>query len=114
MFLLCVFALSIFQVPWWTYLLLLFGPDISLIGYIGGSNEVGAFCYNIFHHKGIAIAIFIAGLWLNDTLLQVTGIILFGHSSMDRVLGYGLKTKKGFAYTHLGNIGKTHKHSKDF
>ncbi|MEO6611453.1 MAG: DUF4260 family protein [Chitinophagaceae bacterium] len=29
-----------------------------------------------------------------------------GHSSMDRMFGYGLKTNEGFKYTHLGMIGK--------
>lgn len=36
------------------YLLLLLGPDISMIGYAGG-NKMGAFMYNLFHHKGVAI-----------------------------------------------------------
>jgi len=31
---------------------------------------------------------------------------MFGHSSMDRMFGYGLKTEEGFKYTHLGMIGK--------
>ena len=38
--------------------------------------------------------------------LFIAGIILFGHSSMDRMFGYGLKLKEGFKYTHLGMIGK--------
>ena len=63
-------------------------------------------CYNLFHHKGIAIAVFIAGLLLPNMLLQIIGIVLFGHSSMDRFFGYGLKTEEGFKYTHLGIIGK--------
>jgi hypothetical protein len=29
----------------------------------------------------------------------MTGIVLFGHSSMDRFFGYGLKTDEGFKYT---------------
>jgi hypothetical protein len=38
--------------------------------------------------------------------MQIAGIVLFGHASMDRMLGYGLKTSEGFKYTHLGIIGK--------
>jgi hypothetical protein len=34
------------------------------------------------------------------------GIVLFGHSSLDRMLGFGLKYKEGFGFTHLGKIGK--------
>ena len=35
------------------------------------------------------------------------GLILFGHSSMDRILGYGLKYPDSFEHTHLGMIGKS-------
>jgi hypothetical protein len=38
--------------------------------------------------------------------MELAGVILFSHSSMDRMFGYGLKYTKGFAYTHLGTIGK--------
>ena len=105
MFGLCVYALSFFHVGWWVYLLILLGPDISMVGYLL-NNRIGAVSYNLFHHKGIAIALFAAGLILKDQGLQITGIILFGHSSMDRMFGYGLKLNEGFKYTHLGIIGK--------
>jgi len=104
----CIYALSIFHVPWWVYVLVLIGPDISLLGYLAG-NEVGAVCYNLFHHKGVAIVLFLIGVLLNSHLgdaVVISGIVLFGHSSMDRMLGYGLKLNEGFKYTHLGIIGK--------
>jgi hypothetical protein len=41
-----------------------------------------------------------------DIWLQLAGIILFTHSSMDRVFGYGLKYPDSFNNTHLGPIGK--------
>ena len=91
---LCIYVLSSLNAAWWWYLILIFGPDISMFGYFGG-NKIGAACYNLFHHKGIA-----------NMLLQIIGIVLFGHSSMDRFFGYGLKTEEGFKYTHLGIIGK--------
>jgi hypothetical protein len=103
MFGLSVWALYFFNAEWWYYLLLLLGPDISMIGYAGG-NKMGAFMYNLFHHKGVAIVLFVLGLLLPG--LQIAGIILFGHSSMDRMFGYGLKLKEGFKFTHLGLIGK--------
>ena len=31
---------------------------------------------------------------------------LFGHSSFDRVFGYGLKHENAFQNTHLGRIGR--------
>jgi hypothetical protein len=105
MFAVCIYALSLFHADWWVYLLLLLGPDISMLGYLV-NNTIGAVCYNLFHHKGIAIAVFITGFMLKDEWLQIIGIILFGHSSMDRMFGYGLKLNQGFKYTHLGIIGK--------
>lgn len=102
---LCVYILSSWQVEWWWYLILVLGPDISMLGYFGG-NKVGAACYNLFHHKGIAVAVFVVGLLLRNPLVQMIGIVLFGHSSMDRIFGYGLKTDEGFKHTHLGIIGK--------
>ena|SRR5688572_27040671 len=103
MFGLSIWALYMLNAQWWCYLLLLLGPDISFIGYAAG-NRTGAFVYNLFHHKGVAVVIYVTGFFLNDITLQLAGIILFGHSSMDRLFGYGLKLKEGFKSTHLGTI----------
>lgn len=105
MFGLSIYVLNSLSVEWWWYLLLILGPDISMLGYLAG-NKAGAVCYNLFHHKGVAVAVFMAGWILPHALLLLIGIVLFGHSSMDRFFGYGLKTEEGFKYTHLGIIGK--------
>ena len=76
-----------------------------MLGYLYG-DKTGAAIYNLWHHKGLAIAIGVAGIFLADEILQLTGIILFSHASFDRMLGYGLKYDKGFKFTHLGEIGK--------
>jgi hypothetical protein len=102
---LSIWALIYFNADWWYYPLLALGPDISMLGYIGG-NKIGALIYNLFHHKAVAILFFILGIVFTETTMQLAGIILFGHSSMDRTFGYGLKLKEGFKYTHLGMIGK--------
>ena len=47
MFGICIFFLYSLNVPWWAYLLLVIGPDISMVGYSLG-NRVGADCYNFF------------------------------------------------------------------
>ena len=108
MFAVSVFALYYFNQTWWVYILLLFAPDISMLGYLA-NNIAGAFSYNLFHHKGVAIVLFAAGILLNNEILLIAGIILFGHSSFDRMLGYGLKYNEGFGFTHLGKIGKENK-----
>lgn len=103
-----VFALYYFNQPWWVYILLLFAPDISMLGYLAG-NTTGAFIYNLFHHKGISVLLFFGGILSGNQILLITSIILFGHSSLDRMLGFGLKYKEGFGFTHLGKIGKENK-----
>jgi Domain of unknown function (DUF4260) len=100
-----VCALVILQVSWWWWPLLVFGPDISMLGYFAG-NKTGAYLYNLFHHKAVGIIVSVLGIYFNNDPLLIGGIVLFGHSSMDRVLGYGLKTDAGFKFTHLGPIGK--------
>ena len=102
---LSIYSLTLYDAAWWWYLILILGPDISMLAYAGG-NKAGAFVYNLFHHKAVAVIVFIVGLIMPDILLQITGIVLFGHSSMDRMFGYGLKTGEGFKHTHLGIIGK--------
>jgi hypothetical protein len=46
------------------------------------------------------------GFFMHIPLLQLAGVILLGHSSLDRVLGYGLKHSDSFQHTHLGVIGR--------
>ena len=76
-----------------------------MVGYLAG-NKVGAIVYNLFHHKAVALVIYSIGMYFGNEVLQLIGVILFGHSSMDRMLGYGLKYFSGFQITHLGKIGK--------
>lgn len=98
-------ALYEFNAAWWWYFLLLLGPDISMLGY-WMNDKKGAKIYNLFHHKGIAILFFIVGFYFYIDFVKLVGIILFGHASMDRLFGFGLKYHQGFNYTHLGIIGK--------
>ncbi|MBK8784020.1 MAG: DUF4260 domain-containing protein [Anaerolineales bacterium] len=105
-----MFALSIFfftklDFVWWWYLVFLFTPDLSMLGYLFNS-QIGAATYNFVHHKALGISIFVLGIILVSQPIQFAGLILFGHSSMDRVMGYGLKHTDSFQHTHLGMIGK--------
>jgi len=90
---------------WWVYPALFLLPDISMLGYII-NNKAGAIAYNIFHHKGIALILLLFGIWEGPDWMFLTGIILLGHASFDRILGYGLKYYDSFNHTHLGMIGK--------
>lgn len=108
MLLLGILAFSFLSFSWWWFLVLILVPDIGMLGYLFGS-KAGAISYNVFHHKGLAVLIGITGVYLISSYLQLAGIILFSHASLDRILGYGLKYEKGFKFTHLGEIGKQKK-----
>ncbi|RRQ49516.1 DUF4260 family protein [Maribacter algicola] len=105
MFALGLFMYGLLGYPWWLFFVLLLTPDIGMLGYLV-NEKVGAIAYNLFHHKGIAILLYFLGIYLSMPVVQMIGVILFAHASMDRIFGYGLKYEKGFKYTHLGEIGK--------
>jgi hypothetical protein len=90
---------------WWWFFLLLLAPDISMIGYLI-SPRAGAWTCNAVHHKAVSIFFFIVGATLHLPLLEAAALITFGHSSLDRALGYGLKYPDSFQHTHLGMIGR--------
>lgn len=87
----------------WLWMLLFFSPDISMLGYVL-NTKIGAFSYNLFHHRGIALAIVAFGFYTQQEIWTTIGILLFAHSSFDRMLGYGLKYDDAFKHTHLGTI----------
>ena len=88
------------------YALLFFAPDLSMIGYVM-NPRVGSWTYNLIHHKGLSVALYVLGSLLSIPWLMFAGTILLVHSSFDRVLGYGLKYPDAFQNTHLGRIGKS-------
>ena len=90
---------------WWLFPALILLPDLSMIGYLI-SPYWGAISYNFIHHKALAICIYSFGIYFNDNTLKALGLILFAHSSMDRIFEYGLKYSDSFKNTHLGVIGK--------
>ena len=104
MFALAIYLNSNLTLPGWYFWAWFLAPDLGFLGYLI-NNRVGAFTYNLLHHKGIAVLFYIGGLWFDNHVLQLTGLILFGHSSFDRMLGYGLKYSDSFHNTHLGLIG---------
>lgn len=95
------------NLSWWIYPVLFFLQDIGMLGYLV-NNEVGAVTYNLFHNKTIAIGIIVLGIITCNHYLMLAGLMLFGHASFDRIMGYGLKYTSGFHDTHLGFIGKKH------
>ncbi|WP_295119561.1 DUF4260 domain-containing protein [uncultured Chitinophaga sp.] len=106
-FILSVVLLNIMPLhfAWWAWILIFLAPDLSMLGYLFG-NKAGAVVYNVFHHQLVAVVIWVVGLLLHQPYVEFTGLVLLGHSSLDRVMGIGLKLPEGFSFTHLGVVGK--------
>jgi hypothetical protein len=90
-----------FHFSWWLWIIFFLSPDISFLGYCI-NKKAGAIAYNIFHHKGIAIAIAATGFLNGSDVIMFIGTLLLTHSSFDRMLGFGLKYCDDFKHTHLG------------
>ena len=90
---------------WWWFWALILLPDLSMVGYLV-NTRVGAILYNLVHHQGIALAIIFFGYITHSSPAMLAGVVLFGHSSLDRVFGYGLKYPDSFQHNHLGQIGR--------
>lgn len=102
--LLSIFLFAQLGYAWWWYLVLFLAPDIGMLGYVAGP-AAGAVAYDAVHHKSVAVLAYVAGATLGSAGLQLAGLIVLGHSSVDRVFGYGLKYADSFGHTHLGWIG---------
>jgi hypothetical protein len=71
-----------------------------MLGYLVNSR-VGALTYNLFHHRGIAMALLAIGFLMHMDVLIAGCLLLAGHSSFGRMLGYGLKFPDNFKHTSL-------------
>lgn len=90
--------------PFW-FLVLLFVPDVSMVGYLRGPHT-GAIAYNAAHNWFAGGLVLGAGYVLAIPALGLAGAILVAHTGIDRLLGYGLKYPTSFHDTHLGRIGR--------
>jgi len=53
--------------------------------------------YNVIHHKALSVLLYLLGSFTQLPALQLAGVVMFGHASFDRVLGFELQrsTSKG-------------------
>ncbi len=102
-FLLGLFLFNVLDYAWWWFPVLLFTPDISMVGYLI-NPKIGAYLYNIFHHKALGVILTILGMITFINLISLAGAIILAHIGMDRLFGFGLKHTSAFRDTHLGKI----------
>jgi hypothetical protein len=100
---LCLYLYGSLQFSWILFLVVLFLPDISMVGYAFNPNT-GAKVYNLFHTYIISILLVILGLFFSNSSILAIGLIWTAHIGMDRMLGYGLKYPTNFKDTHLNRV----------
>ena len=88
--LLSVYLFLVLDLAWWWFPLLFFVPDLSMLGFVI-NPKAGAFTYNLIHHKALSVSLYLLGSFIQMPGLQLAGLVMFGHSSLDRVLGFGLQ-----------------------
>ena len=96
---------GIWDGSWWVYVILFLVPDISFAAYLAGP-KFGALVYNAAHSYLGPMALMTTGFASGEPLTLSIAMIWLAHIGIDRALGYGLKYEAGFAFTHLGRIGK--------
>ncbi len=98
-------AYAQFGAGWGVFALWLLAPDLSLLGYLAGPR-VGAALYNAAHSYVGPVLLLALGVFATLPWAVAGGLIWLTHIGLDRALGYGLKYAAGFAFTHLGRIGR--------
>lgn len=89
---------------WVLFAVLLFVPDLSMVGYLAGAR-VGAVAYNLVHTYTGPLLLGTLSVVAASGLGTSIALIWGAHIGLDRTLGYGLKLPSGFRETHLGEIG---------
>lgn len=102
-FALCVYGYTAFEFNWLLFAILLFAPDISMLGYLI-NPRVGAIIYNLLHTYILSIGVVALGWFLAIQILLAVGLIWTAHIGLDRIFGYGLKYPTGFKNTHLQRV----------
>ena len=90
---------------WWVYAILFLAPDLSFAAYLA-DPKTGAIVYNAAHSYMAPVAMMTSSFALASPLWLSIAMIWMAHIGVDRALGYGLKYSAGFAFTHLGRIGR--------
>jgi hypothetical protein len=100
-----VYLYAEFGRSWLLFALLLFVPDVGMLGYLA-DTRIGAVAYDVFHALVGPTVLLVVGVAMDAMAATAVAIIWFAHIGLDRALGYGLKYGDGFHHTHLGTIGR--------
>lgn len=96
-------AYAALGLPGLGFALLLFAPDLSMMGYLRGP-ALGAAAYNLVHTLLWPVLLIGLGAAASAPGMIGVGLIWSAHLGMDRALGYGLKYPTAFKDTHLSRV----------
>lgn len=88
---------------WLLFAILLFAPDIGMLGYLL-NPKIGARIYNLFHLPLWSAALIVLGLLGTNLLALEIGLIWLCHLGIDHLAGYGFKYPTRFQDTHLQRV----------
>lgn len=89
---------------WGMFALLFLVPDVSMVGYLV-NKHLGSIFYNLAHNYIFPATLLVYGEYISSETLVFCALIWIAHVGFDRLLGYGLKYKTAFKYTHLSTPG---------
>jgi hypothetical protein len=96
--------MAVTDTSWWLVVVFLLGPDVALLAGIGSGLEKGQLhpravpLYNALHRYWGPAALALASLVLPEGWLAAA-LAWAVHVSLDRAIGYGLRTPDGFQRT---------------
>ena len=96
--------MAVTDTPWWLVVVFLLGPDVALFLGIGRNLEKGRLhpravpVYNALHRYWGPAALALASFVLPEGWLAAA-LAWAVHVSLDRAIGYGLRTPEGFQRT---------------
>ncbi|MEO9230429.1 MAG: DUF4260 domain-containing protein [Devosia sp.] len=96
-------AFAYLEISWWWFAALILVPDLSAIGYAGGS-KLGAWCYDLVHTYVGPAALVVIGYLIHDAMVMAVAAVWFSHIGFDRLIGYGLKFAGNPRDRHLSRV----------
>ena len=88
---------------WLLFAVLLFAPDVGMLGYLA-NPRIGAAIYNLFHLLLWPAVLIFTGWFAGEPLALQVGLIWLCHLGLDHLAGYGFKYPTEFKDTHLQHV----------
>ncbi|MFN8530561.1 MAG: DUF4260 domain-containing protein [Anaerolineae bacterium] len=85
------------------FAVLLFAPDVAMIGYMR-NPRVGSWVYNLVHTTVGPLALAVLAFLSGQTTILLLALIWLAHIGVDRTMGYGLKYPTAFKDTHFQHL----------